>query len=48
MFIAGRRFDRSRIAVADNTALVIIGAATGGLTLALALHQAGVSCRVFG
>jgi 2-polyprenyl-6-methoxyphenol hydroxylase-like FAD-dependent oxidoreductase len=31
----------------DDADILIIGAGTGGLTLALALPQAGVGCRVF-
>jgi 2-polyprenyl-6-methoxyphenol hydroxylase-like FAD-dependent oxidoreductase len=35
------------VAVTDDTDTLIVGAGIGGLTLALALHQAGVGCRVF-
>ena len=31
----------------DAREILIVGAGIGGLTLALALHQAGVPCRVF-
>src|SRR5690242_21764374 len=33
--------------VSDNADVLIVGDGVGGLTLALSLHQAGISCRVF-
>ncbi|MDB5752895.1 MAG: flavin-dependent oxidoreductase, partial [Ramlibacter sp.] len=30
-----------------DTEIAILGAGIGGLTLALSLHQAGISCRVY-
>jgi len=33
--------------VSDHPDVLIVGAGIGGLTLALSLHQVGVSCRVF-
>ena len=37
---------RSQPASSRNE-VVIVGAGIGGLTLALALHQAGIACRVY-
>src|SRR5690625_2336558 len=31
----------------NKTEVLIVGAGVGGLTLALSLHQAGISCRVY-
>ena len=33
--------------MSDNADVLIVGGGIGGLTLALSLHQAGISCRVF-
>ena len=37
----------SALPTATRDDVVIVGAGIGGLTLALALHQAGIACRVF-
>src|SRR5689334_4158361 len=39
--------NRNRARVSSNPDVLIVGGGIGGLTLALSLHQAGISCRVF-